>query len=220
MTAIRCVQNFSQRRALIVSDDYRALGRLDDYLIRLGLSVQYLPFDGGTVDLNVFGVAPNADVLFLDGDLGSAVFVPRYPESELPIVPVVGMVGIEAPSRLGALFANGATAFIKKPIHVGSVFSSLFMAVNAHKQRVALLEKSQDLQSRRNMRRFVIKAIVLLMEQLRIDDERAYILLRERSMDAQSSVEEYCKQFVQRHDESGSNDVAQRCTSQDDFKVY
>lgn len=213
MTVVRCIQNFNRRRALIVSEDPRALGRLDDYLIRLGVRVQHLDIHNSSVDLTTAGVVPDDDVLFLDGDLNCDICVPTYPDSEVSIVPVIGMVGIEAPSRLGTLFAHGATAFIKKPIHVGTVFSSLFMAINSHVQQQSCLKRIESMEQRRHLRRYVVKAVILLMKHYSVDDEAAYSLLRTQSMRAQSSIENFSKRLVERQHGSACpdyliNDVA------------
>lgn len=197
MRPVRCVQNFNHRRALIVSENFRALDRLGDSLSRLGMSVLHLAPENGEVVMDKDNLQTERDVLFLDGDLGIKVDVPRYPGLDLSMIPVVGMVGIEAPSRLGRLFSYGATAFIKKPVHAGTVFFSLFMAVNEYNQQLAwnlnLLEQNQ----RRRQRRYVIKAVLLLMKWHGLTDEGAYEWLRQQSMCAQTSVEEFAKQLVE-----------------------
>lgn len=197
MNALRCVKNFNHRRALIVSEDLRATERLDDCLIRLGVGVEYVAAQEGRIRLDAVDLCSERDVLFLDGDLNTDVSVPNYPETTVSLIPVVGMVGIEAPGRLGRLFAHGATAFIKKPIHVGTVFSNLFMAVNEHNQRLAWCQAKQEFDAKRRMRRYVIKAVVLVMEEQSLTDDLAYEWLRKKSMYAQMSIEDLSKRFVE-----------------------
>lgn len=196
MTTTRCVQNFSRRRALIVSEDARATERLDDSLIRLGMQVVYVPAVEGSVTMSIDDLETDRDVLFLDGDLGVQLEMPRHAGIKLSMIPVVGMVGIEAPGRLGHLFACGATAFIKKPVHVGTVYSTLFMAINEYNQKLAWNRQQQEQEERRKQRRYVIKAVVLLMQQHALTDERAYEWLRRQSMCAQVSVEEMARRIV------------------------
>ena len=107
------------------------------------------------------------------------------------------MVGIEAPSRLGKLYLHGATAFIKKPIHVGSVFSTLFMAVNDYERRVSYESTLRSHEDRRRQRRFVVKAVILLMQRYRFSDQEAYEWLRQQSMQTRVSIEDFCQNLVE-----------------------
>src|SRR5207253_1014039 len=83
--------------------------------------------------------------------------------SRLPPVPVIGLVGVEAPSRLKALVNLGATSFLRKPVHGGAVYTSLFMGINQFLLRAEMYERLQDLEERRRGRRAVIRAVILLM---------------------------------------------------------
>ncbi|KAA0969599.1 ANTAR domain-containing protein [Aureimonas fodinaquatilis] len=195
MTLIRPVQNFSQRRGCIASLDGRALETLSVTLPRLGLEVQHLVLDD-TGRLPEFDVA--RDILFVDGDLSMLRHISFGGPGCHPPVPVIGLVGVEAPSRLRALMEVGATAFLSKPVHAGTVFSSLYLGVNEYARRSAYLAAIDELESRRRRRRHVIKAVTHTMRMNRIDDDAAFALLRRESMRSRVSLETYCEYVVQR----------------------
>ncbi|MDQ9782798.1 hypothetical protein RF094_08825, partial [Serratia marcescens] len=89
----------------------------------------------------------------------------------------IGLVGVEAPSRLKALVNLGATSFLRKPVHGGAVYTALFLGINQFLLRTDMYEKLQDLESRRRGRRAVIRAVVTLMQETGLNDDDAYSAL-------------------------------------------
>lgn len=202
MNAPRFVQNFKNRRAIVVSRDSRALEALDQMLMKLGLSVSYVPLNGDRAALEAGDLDGERDILLVDGDLNSPLDLPVSAVSETTVAPIVGLVGIEAPSRLKGLFQLGATAILRKPVHGAIVYSALVLAVNAY-QRQQQMEASILLhEERRRQRRSVIKAIIEIMRIHGVDDDAAYNLLRRESMKARQSVEAFSEHFVQQMDRS------------------
>ena len=130
-------------------------------------------------------------------DLEGAVAIEVDSASRLPPVPVIGLVGVEAPSRLKALVNLGATSFLRKPVHGGAVYTSLFMGVNQFLLRSDMYSRLQDLEERRRGRRAVVRAIILLM-QSGLDEDTAYTQLRRESMRMRQSLEIYCEGFLSR----------------------
>ncbi|TFF20490.1 ANTAR domain-containing protein [Jiella endophytica] len=199
MAAPRYVQNFSRRRALLVSDDQRLGAVLSPILSRLGLtlcqrSTAEAPLELGAADLDTA-----LDIVLVDGDLARMPLIPRIrPDEQSPLVPVVGLVGVEAPSRLKTLMQLGATAFLAKPIHAGSVYSALYLAVNEHARKVGLASALEAHEQRRRQRRYVIKAVLKVMGERGCDDDAAFAFLRNQSMHARVSIESYCQFVVQR----------------------
>jgi AmiR/NasT family two-component response regulator len=53
-----------------------------------------------------------------------------------------------------------------------------------------------DLEARHGSRRFVIKAVVALIERYGIDDEQAYKILRRESMQRRLTVEEFATRLL------------------------
>ncbi|MBB4003434.1 ANTAR domain-containing response regulator [Aurantimonas endophytica] len=199
MAPRRFVQNFSRRHAIVVSNDERVATVLMPTLQRLGLGVECRATGEEAVDLSTLPLQPCGHVIFVDGDLARTPIIPcRGDAGEMPAVPVVGLVGVEAPSRLKTLLQAGATAFLAKPVHGGAVFSALSLAVNEHARKSELFDLVDAHEQRRRQRRFVIKALVQLMAERGLDDEAAFALLRKQSMHERLSIEAYCQSVVQR----------------------
>jgi AmiR/NasT family two-component response regulator len=191
MSTGRLIQNLRGGRAVIVAEEGASTAALTAALGRLGI----VSFYGrpGCAELDPAHLNAERDVLLVDGDIAADLSWPLSPLGQLPPAPVVGLVGIEAPSLLRQLMALGATAFLRKPVHHGSIYSTLFLCVNEYHRRLSLERQLQDLQHRRAKRRFVIKAVFEVMQRSGADDETAYDTLRRESMRARQSLEEYCE---------------------------
>ncbi|KTR07904.1 hypothetical protein NS365_02970 [Aureimonas ureilytica] len=206
MSIARLVQNFSQRRALLASRDTRAIEALTGTLQKLGLGVELMEAGESGLDLGGAGADPARDILFLDGDLNMGAT--SSPEAVLPAIPVIGLVGVEAPSRLRTLVTAGATAFLPKPIYGGSVYSALYLGVNEHTRRARLQADVDELEARRRLRRHVIRAVVDLMAARGIDDEAAYQIIRREAMRERLGLETYCERLALQRAGSSHVDTA------------
>ncbi|WP_296103404.1 ANTAR domain-containing response regulator [uncultured Agrobacterium sp.] len=198
MSSNRYVQNFRQRRALLLSNDQRATETLSTMMTRLGMAFEPLSPAHGEFRTMLKAADSQRDVLFLDGDLNLFPEMGQGTETDLPQIPVIGLVGIEAPSRLRTLMQCGSTAFLSKPVHSGSIFSALYLAINTFEQKVDLRLSIQELERRRRYRRYVVKAVTMVMKTHSLDDEGAFAVLRKESMRARLSLEAYCVGVVQR----------------------
>ena len=194
----RLLQNFKGGRALVVIGRGGREGTLDSTLAKLGVTTEYPDIVSGRAQIDVGGLQPERDILFVDGDLEGAVAIEVNPASRLPPVPVIGLVGVEAPSRLKALVNLGATSFLRKPVHGGAVYTSLFMGINQFLLRSDMYARVQDLEGRRRGRRAVIRAVIQLMQANGLDEEGAYSQLRRASMRARQNLELYCEEFLSR----------------------
>lgn len=193
----RFIQNFADRRAIVISRDGRALEALDQTLLKLGVSVSYVPLCGDRAAIGAEHVDAGRDLLFVDCDLINPLELPVNPISGTTIVPIIALVGIEAPSRLRTLYQQGATAILRKPVHSAIVYSALVLGVNTY-QRLRRMETSIELQDqRRRQRRAVVKAILHTMRAHNVDDDEAYRVLRRESMKARLSVEAYSEHLVE-----------------------
>lgn len=194
----RPVQNFKGSRALVVIDRSGRESALASTLAKLGIGCEYPEIACGRAQIDPKSLQPERDILIVDGDLGDVLAIDVNPASRLPPVPVIGLVGVEVPSRLKALVNLGATAFLRKPVHGGSVYSSLFMGVNQFLLRSDTHERLQDLEMRRRGRRAVLRAVVQLMRETGLNDDSAYSQLRRESMRARQNLELYCEEFLSR----------------------
>jgi AmiR/NasT family two-component response regulator len=194
--SFRLLQNFRGGRALVVLARTGREVTLETTLAKLGVTTEYPEIVGGRAQIDVGGLQPDRDILFVDGDLEEVVAIEVSPASRLPPAPVIGLVGVEAPSRLKALVNLGATSFLRKPVHGGAVYASLFMGINQFLLRSDMYERLQDLEGRRRGRRAVLRAVILLMQETGLDDDNAYSQLRRESMRVRQSLEVYCEEFL------------------------
>jgi len=191
----RLVQNFSGSRAIICAGECGSIEPLARTLVNLGLTVKHC----GLMDRPLgesTSLQPDRDILFLDGDTDVGATWPDPLAGLLPPVPVIALVGHEAPSRLKALMQCGATAFLRKPVHGAGVYSALFVGVNEHRHRRHLEARLSEHESRRRSRRALIKAIVHLVRHNGMDDDTAYEYLRKESMKSRQSVEAFCEAYI------------------------
>jgi AmiR/NasT family two-component response regulator len=195
---LRLLQNFKGGRAHVVMERSGRDDALTTTLAKLGVSCEYPEMVGGRAQIDVAGLQPERDILFVDGDLEGAVTIEVNPASRLPPVPVIGLVGVEAPSRLKALVNLGATSFLRKPVHGGAVYTSLFMGINQFLLRSEMYERLRSLEERRRGRRAVLRAVILLMRENGVDEDTAYSQLRRESMRARQNLELYCEDFLSR----------------------
>lgn len=188
MTASARIQNFSGFRARLVSEQTDANQPLVAALLRLGFTIApHDPQAGWPEDLD-----PERDLLFLEGDLHPRG-IDRDETSSIVDVPVIGLLGVEAPGRLRALMALGATAFLRKPVYGPAVFPAVFLAVNTQRERRHLRAQLAAHDRRRAGRRFVVKAVLALMRRDGCDDDHAYEVLRHAAMRQRLSIETYCE---------------------------
>ncbi|HBM62776.1 MAG TPA: ANTAR domain-containing protein [Pseudomonas sp.] len=192
----RLVQNFSRRRALLISSDERTIATLGTTLGKLGLQVCQLPLENDRIRLPAEALDPKRDVLFLDGDLPFPLDE-EYCARTLPPAPLIGLVGMEAPSRLKLLMQAGATSFIRKPVHGSSVFSALYLGINEYGKIQFLLQRSEQHERKRPQRRALIKAILEVMRIQAVDDEEAYQWLRRTSMQNRMNIEDFSQQLIE-----------------------
>ena len=192
----RLVQNFSGSRAIICAGECGSIEPLARTLANLGLGIELRGLTDRPIADERPSLNPDRDILFLDGDTDVAATWPTPLPGLLPPVPVIALVGHEAPSRLKALMQCGATAFLRKPVHGAGVYSALFVGVNEHRHRRHLEARLCEHESRRRGRRALIKAIIHLVRHDGLDDESAYEFLRKESMKSRQSVEAFCEAFV------------------------
>jgi AmiR/NasT family two-component response regulator len=207
----RVLQNFKGNRALVITRRAGWESTLETTLAKLGVSCEYSEIVDGRAQLDVTTLSAERDILFVDGDLEGTVGIELNPASKLAPVPVIGLVGVEAPSRLKALVNLGATSFLRKPVHGGAVYTALFMGINQFLLRSDMHARLQDLEERRRGRRAVVRATIFLMREHGLDEDTAYSQLRRESMRARQNLELYCEEFLGRW--AKSPDTSERSSS-------
>ena len=191
MTTHRLIQNFRRSQGLLwASLDFNA-DVLERTLLQLGVSLRRVE------SVSASDLAPDRDIVFLDADQPINPTPLLLPGANLTVAPVIGIVGVEAPSRLKLLAEAGATAILRKPIQAGTVYSALFLGVNNHR-RLQFAEAQLAIGDRkRRGRRFLIKAVVALVQTRGLSDDDAYAELRRESMRRRLDLEEFCESLFQ-----------------------
>ncbi len=187
MIAPRTIKNFRGFRGLWLGPPSPAATMLAATMERLGATFE-LRTDWSSDDVHL-----ERDICFIDGDTMFDASGLCAPGQQQPLVPVIGVVGSEVPSRLKALFDVGATALLRKPVHPSTVYSALFLAANNHARLARLAHRTAEQDRRLGGRRFVIKAVVKLVQEHGICDEQAFALLRRESMRLRIGIEDYAK---------------------------
>ncbi|MET0710404.1 MAG: ANTAR domain-containing protein [Tardiphaga sp.] len=196
MTEPRLLQNFNGGRAFVVTDRASSLDVLSLALTRLGVTADPADVVGSVAAIDAAALQPERDIIFIDGDISDAATLPLSAIGRLPPAPMIGLLGVSAPSRLKALMRAGVTAFLRKPVHGGAVYAALFVGVNEFRRHRYLESLLQDQERRRRGRRDVVKAIIRTMSAYGLDDDAAYDLLRRRCMTTRQTMEDLCRELV------------------------
>jgi AmiR/NasT family two-component response regulator len=169
---MRETPNFAGWNAIILHREDSNTERLIRQLKLLGLrpSVQWKPIEAAALP----------DMVIVDADQGWDDLLPWRGTN--PPIPVVALLGSEAPGRIAWALEQGASAIVAKPVAASAVYPALVMALSIHEERKATTEKLQYLEERIRLRPLVYAAVQKIMEQHKVDEERAYSILRQCAM--------------------------------------
>jgi AmiR/NasT family two-component response regulator len=191
MTTHRLIQNFRRSQGLLwASADFNA-DVLERTLLKLGVSLRRVE------QVKASELDPDRDIVFVDADQPINPAPLLQPGTNLSAAPVVGIVGVEAPSRLRLLAEAGATAILRKPIQASTVYSALFLGVNNHRRLKSAETRLAIVDRKRRGRRFLIKAVLALVQARGLTDDDAYAELRRESMRRRFDLEEFCEALFQ-----------------------
>jgi len=175
--------NFRGWRAVIVHRQSENVERLVRQLSRLGMDCEQV--------WPKLSQLSDADVVFFDGDNGFDGLFP-WPEGHAP-VPMVALLGSEAPGRLEWALRQGVSAHLLKPIGSGGVFSTLVIAVANFTQQQMLAHEIAELKTKARLRPKVVRAILSVMQSQSLDEDAAYAFIRSEAMQRRQSVEALCE---------------------------
>jgi AmiR/NasT family two-component response regulator len=186
----RDLTNFRGARALIVhADDANRETTLVRTLKQLGLLVAEVGSDNEPAML---AARADCDILFYDADQTPASLF----GAASPDVPQVALIGHEVPSRLARVVRQRCCGFLVKPVRATGVFSALYIAFNEAAARRREADERTALIERQRGRRFVVKAILTLVLEQRMDDETAFRWLRRESMRRRIPIERVAEEIV------------------------
>ena len=173
--------NFRGMRALILHRPDRNTAALEVQLQKLGVEVEVQWPSKGPAEVD-------ADVAFFDADRVFDALFP-WPQGEAPI-PLVAIVGSEAPGRLEWMLAQNPTGFLQKPIGSSGAFQALVVGFHQHAEKRDWQRRLQTQTDRLKARPLVVRAVLLLMRAHSVSDDEAFRMLRTQAMRQRTSVEE------------------------------
>ena len=164
---------FTGLDALVLHRPGETTERLARQLTVLGLrvAVRWLPLKE---------TEPCPDLVLMDADAGWSEILPWAPGRNP--VPVLALLGSEAPGRIAWALDRGAQAIIAKPVVASAVFPALVMATRFHADARRTAAHIADLEERIRLRPLVVRALDAIMEKRRCDEATAYRSLQRAAM--------------------------------------
>lgn len=181
------VPDLGGARALILHRPHATVQALGRQLSAIGLT-----HEAQWPDLPASALG--ADFVFFDMDMGHDEQFPWVP-GQAPM-PMVALIGSEAPGRVEWALRMGADAQLLKPVGDSGVYSALLIARAAFEARRALAGEIEGLRARLAERQTVVRAVTLLAQGG--DDEAAYAELRRLATGWRVTIEEAAGRVVAR----------------------
>ncbi|WP_135449887.1 ANTAR domain-containing response regulator [Tabrizicola caldifontis] len=180
------IPNLGGAQAIILHRPHATVQALTRQLTAIGLQVtQSWP------DLGPEALA--ADYIFFDADMGNDGMFPWEPGQ--PPIPMIALIGSEAPGRIEWSLKAGAHAQLLKPVGDSGAYSALLIARDAFDAQKALSAEIADLRRRLEERQTVVRAVTLLAARGKSDAE-AYVQLRRMAMAWRISFEDAAARIV------------------------
>ena len=173
--------SFTGQSALVLHRSGPATERLVRQLGVLGMrvAVQWTPLDPERVAV---------DVVLVDADAGWDGLLPW--RSGTSPVPLVALLGSEAPGRIAWALDQGAHALIAKPVAASAVYPALVMAARRHAEEREQARRVAALEERLRLRPLVLGAVQAIMAARRCDEDAALLHLRREAMRSRCALEQ------------------------------
>ncbi len=184
-------------RAVIVHRPHALVQSITRQLIAIGLNVSQAWPEPGPEILA-------ADFVFFDVDMGYDAQFP-WAAGAAPM-PLVALIGSEAPGRIEWAIAQGSDAQMLKPVGDSGVYSALLIARQSFEARQSLQAEISDLRARLAERQTVVRAITLLAA-LGDCEADAYAHLRQLAMSRRETIEQAAQRIVARLSTEGGANV-------------
>ncbi|MCB8839820.1 ANTAR domain-containing response regulator [Aurantimonas sp. VKM B-3413] len=187
MTRRSRIPNLGGAKAYVLHRPHATTAALSRQLAAIGLqSVECWP--------DLPADALGADFVFFDADMGYDEQFPWKPD-EAPM-PLVALIGSEAPGRIEWALGQGADSHLVKPVGNSGIYSALLIARQGFEARRRLMDEVRALQSRVAERRTIVKAVITLAANGLCEDQ-AYAQLRALAMSWQVTIEEAARQVLE-----------------------
>lgn len=141
-----------------------------------------------TVWPQIDGADASCDVVFFDADMGHDGQFP-WPRGFAPM-PIIALIGSEAPGRVEWALAQGSNAHLLKPIGSTGAYSALLIAAHAYQITRSQADDIRALEDRLRQRPIVVRAILKLLQREGLDEAGAWKRLRKIAMDWGMTIEE------------------------------
>jgi AmiR/NasT family two-component response regulator len=194
------IQNLGGAKAVILHRPHPVVQLLSRQLTAVGLTVVTAWPDLGPEALA-------ADFIFFDADMGYDAQFPWAPGASP--MPMIALIGSEAPGRIEWALWMGAHAQILKPVGDSGVYSALLIARHTFDANRSLAAEVADLQHRLEERQTVVRAVTLLAARGATETD-AYAQLRQMAMAWRISFEAAAARVVARYDDGDGNDRRNR----------
>lgn len=180
------IPNLGGAQAIILHRPHSTVQALTRQLTAIGLRVAQVWPELGPE-------AMAADYIFFDADMGHDAMFPWEPGQ--PPIPMVALIGSEAPGRIEWSLKAGAHAQLLKPVGDSGAYSALLIARDTFDAQKALSAEIADLRRRLEGRQTVVRAVTLLAARGKSDAE-AYAQLRKLAMAWRISFEDAAARIV------------------------
>jgi response regulator NasT len=192
------IPNLGHAQAIILHRPHPTVQALTRQLTAIGLQVvQAWP------ELGPEALA--ADYVFFDADMGHDGMFPW--EAGQPPIPMIALIGSEAPGRIEWSLKAGSHAQLLKPVGDNGAYSALLIARDAFDAQKALSAEIADLRRRLEERQTVVRAVTLLAARGKSEAD-AYAQLRQMAMAWRISFEDAAARIVAA--QGGPDDRSQR----------
>jgi AmiR/NasT family two-component response regulator len=184
------IPNFRGWSAIILHRPHAAAEAITRQLERIGATARI-------VWPELDAASGTADVVFFDADLGHDGQFP-WPPGEAPM-PLVALLGSEAPGRVEWAIGQGADAHILKPIGSAGVYSALVIARHAFAARRQLIAEIEDMRDRLRRRPTVARAVIAIMQGEKMNEAAAFRRLRQIAMESRRTIEDAADTVIARY---------------------
>lgn len=192
------IPNLGGAQAVILHRPHPTVQALTRQLTAIGLQVTQVWPELGPEALA-------ADYIFFDADMGHDGMFPWEPGQ--PPIPMIALIGSEAPGRIEWSLKAGSHAQLLKPVGDNGAYSALLIARDAFDAQKALSAEIADLRRRLEDRQTVVRAVTLLAARGKTDAE-AYAQLRQMAMAWRISFEDAAARIVAA--QGGTDDRSER----------
>ncbi|WPZ14734.1 ANTAR domain-containing protein [Nitratireductor rhodophyticola] len=198
--ALAHTPNFVGWRALILHRPHQNVDALTAQCARIGIAAEQ-----AWPTLENSDAMRDFNVLLIDADMGHDEQFPWAPG--LAPMPMIALIGSEAPGRIAWTIGQGADAQLLKPIGSAGLYSALVVASQGFLRRTAQTEEIALLKNQLAKRQVVAEATAILMLKHNCDAEAAYNRLRKAAMAERRSIEKAAAGILANFDTHGRTNV-------------